>query len=192
MSSVVTTYLEMRDSAQLHAKHIDDTRFRVLEASARQWEFNRFLYALVGEAWNWRDKLSWTDERWKKYVESESLKTFVGYWDGSPAGYYELLLEDESVEITYFGLAPSFIGKGLGGALLTSAIKEAWRMNPRRIWVHTCTLDHPAALQNYLSRGMTVFRTETKEPNQALEPTTTAVTNRAGARFAPAAVVAHL
>ena len=176
MSPVITTYLEMCDPAQLCAKHPDDPRFRVLQVSTKQWEYNRFLYALIGKPWNWRDKLSWTDERWKTYVESESLSTFVGYWDGSPAGYYELMIEDDAVEIAYFGLAPAFIGKGLGGPLLTSALQQAWQLKPRRVRVHTCTLDHPAALRNYLSRGMTVYRTETQTSDHMPESTLTAIT----------------
>ena len=165
-STVVKTYLEMHDPGQLRPKRSTDSRFQVLEASAGQWEFNRFLYHWVGSDWSWTDKHSWSDERWMTYVRSESLRTFVGYRDGSPVGYFELLAEGGEVEIAYFGLTPSFIGKGLGGALLTSAIEEAWRLEPSRVWVHTCTLDHPAALPNYLSRGMLVFRTEAKVSDQ--------------------------
>lgn len=167
--SVVKTYLEMRDPGQLQPRRSTDARFQVLEASAKQWEFNRFLYHWVGSDWSWTDKLSWTDERWMSYVRSDALRTFVGYQDGSPVGYFELLAQGGEVEIAYFGLTPSFFGKGLGGVLLTCAIEEAWRLGPSRVWVHTCTLDHPAALPNYRSRGMTVFRTETKEAGGGAE-----------------------
>jgi GNAT superfamily N-acetyltransferase len=68
-------------------------------------------------------------------------------------------------------LLPEFIGRGLGGALLTSAIEEAWRMSPSitRVWVHTCTLDHPGALANYQSRGMVIYKreaAESRKPNR--------------------------
>jgi len=87
----------------------------------------------------------------------------VGYYDGSPAGYHELRQDDgDGVEIAYFGLLPAFIGRGFGGALLTHALDEAWRMEPTRVWVHTCTLDHPAALANYQARGMKIYRVETQ------------------------------
>jgi len=170
MTAITTTYLEMRERRQLRPKASGDPCFRVLEASARQWEFNRFLYVLVGEAWDWRDRLSWSNERWKMCVESDSMRTFVGYYEGSPAGYFELSCQGESVEIAYFGLAPRFIGKGLGGVLLTRALEEAWNSKPKRVWVHTCTLDHPAALKNYQSRGMVVFKTESKAPDPAPVP----------------------
>lgn len=160
MTAVVTTYLEMTDRAKLQAKVSTDPRFRVLEATVRQWRLNRFLYELVGEAWSWRDKLTWTEAQWKSYVEREKLRTFVATYGGALAGYFELLAEDLDVEIAYFGLAPEFIGRGFGGPLLSRAIEEAWSIGPRRVWVHTCTLDHPAALANYQARGMAVYRQE--------------------------------
>lgn len=158
---ITTIYLEMTDVAQLRPKTCADPRFRVLEATAKQWQFNRFLYEFVGADWAWRDKLSWTDEQWRSHIEDEKIQTFVAYYDGSVAGYFELSEQDHEVEIAYFGLAPSFVGKGLGGALLTQALEEAWRNKPNRVWVHTCTLDHPFALKNYEDRGMVVYKTET-------------------------------
>jgi GNAT superfamily N-acetyltransferase len=164
MPTVVTTYLEMRSPDELRPKRFLDERFWIGEAAIRQWQVNRFFYLTVGQAWGWNDKRFWTDEQWRAYAESERLRTFVGYWDGSPAGYYELLRHDDrSIEIAYFGLMPAFLGRGLGGALLTSALEEAWKTDPPRVWVHTCTLDHPAALANYEARGMKVYKTETHE-----------------------------
>lgn len=160
--SVITTYLEMRSRDQLHGKTSDDLRFRILEASIKQWQFNRFLYMLVGAPWAWHDKLSWSEAEWKSYAEADHLTTFVAYYDGSPAGYFELSHTHDEVEVAYFGLSPRFIGKGFGGALLTCAIEKAWSMAPKRVWVHTCNLDHPSALPNYLARGMTIYKTEAK------------------------------
>ena len=161
MAAITTIYLEMTDSAQLRPRPCDDPCFRVLEASVKQWRFNRFLYDLVGVDWAWTDKLSWSDEQWQSYVEDEHLRTFVAYHAGSPAGYFELSRNGREVEIAYFGLAPVFVGKGYGGALLARALEEAWRMEPDRVWVHTCSLDHPYAVANYQARGMVVYKTET-------------------------------
>ncbi len=160
MNTITTTYLEMTSVAQLHPKTCDDPRFRILEATVKQWRVNRFLYELVGSDWAWLDKLPWSDEQWRSYVEDERVRTFVAYYDGSVAGYFELAAREREVEIAYFGLAPSFIGRGFGGALLTRALEEAWEMNANRVWVHTCNLDHAAALNNYKDRGMVVYRTE--------------------------------
>jgi GNAT superfamily N-acetyltransferase len=160
--SVTTFYLQMLSPSEHREARCEDPRFQIMEAKVRQWPFNKFLYVLVGAQWAWRDKLSWTDAQWAAWAESEDLRTWVGYYDGSPAGYFELHRQPEAnVELAYFGLAPSFIGRGLGRALLSAAIDEAWKMSPRRIWVHTCTLDHPNALQNYQARGFSLYNTET-------------------------------
>ncbi len=159
---VTTTYLQMLSAGEHRPKAASDPRLRILEATVKQWPYNRFLYSLVGGSWQWRDKLEWTDRQWQDYAESDALSLFVAYYDGSPAGYFELQRQpQEQVELAYFGLAPPFIGRGLGGPLLSAAISEAWKMQPRRVWVHTCTLDHPSALKNYEARGFSVYKVET-------------------------------
>jgi GNAT superfamily N-acetyltransferase len=81
--------------------------------------------------------------------------------DGVTAGYFELRrCEDGSVEIAYFGLLQEFIGRGLGKYLLTRAVEQSWADDANRVWLHTCTLDDPAAMPNYLKRGFTPFKTE--------------------------------
>ena len=89
------------------------------------------------------------------------LQTWIGYVRETPAGYFELDEQRENgnkqVELAYFGLLPSFVGRGVGGALLTEAIRRAWALGPQRVWVHTCTLDHPAALPNYQKRGFRIY-----------------------------------
>ena len=162
--SLITTYLEMRSADQLRTKRAD-ARFEVREKTERDWRFNRDLYFRVGEQWDWIDKRLWTDNAWKEYAMAPKLRTFAGYYDGVLAGYYELRGDAEGgVEIAYFGLLPEFIGRGLGGALLTRAIEEAWSrrkgMAPTRVWVHTCNRDHPQALANYQARGMVVYKIE--------------------------------
>lgn len=163
-SSVVTTYLEMRSPEQLRPKRAS-ARFQVREQKELNWIFNRDLYFRVGEQWQWIDKRPWTDEQWQEYVSASDLRTLAAYYDNALAGYYELRPDTEGgVEIAYFGLLPEFIGSGLGGVLLTSAIEEAWSghggITPRRVWVHTCDRDHPRALANYQERGMIVYKIE--------------------------------
>ena len=162
MTEVTITYLQIGSLAELKRKAAADPRFEVREARVPQWQVNRFLYCFIGERWAWNDKRNWPDERWQAYVESADLRTFIGMIDGSIAGYYELHKKTENVEIAYFGLTPEFIGRGLGGALLTHAIEQAFAWDVERVWVHTCTLDHPAALRNYLARGMRVYSTTTE------------------------------
>src|SRR5215469_13323344 len=159
---LITTYLEIRLPNQLRPKRADG-RFQVREKTERDWRFNRDLYFCVGEQWDWIDKRSWTDDQWTEYAKATELRTFAGYHDDVLAGYYELRRDTaDGVEIEYFGLLPQFIGRGLGGALLTSAIEGAWHMepNPSRVWVHTCNRDHPQALANYRARGMVIYKVE--------------------------------
>lgn len=164
MPPVTTHYLEMRSPSALRAK-TEARGLRIEECKIKQFQFNRFLYHLVGEDWAWFDKHTWSDADWMAYVENDALRTWVAYCEGSPAGYYELQQQARGdVEIAYFGLAPRFIGRGFGGYLLSQAIACAWAWKgTRRVWVHTCTLDHPSALANYKARGLEVYKTETSD-----------------------------
>ncbi|MBJ7539842.1 GNAT family N-acetyltransferase [Marinomonas transparens] len=161
--AVTTYYLEMKSSDEL----IEKTESRglvVQEAKIDEFRFNRFLYQLIGEQWDWTDKLSLSDEEWKAYVESPNVRTWVAYYDGAVAGYFELnAKESGDTEIAYFGLAPNFIGKGFGGYLLSQAISNAWDISStKRVWVHTCSLDHASALSNYQARGLKMYKEETE------------------------------
>lgn len=162
MNHITTYYLEMKSPLALKSKK-DPGGLDTRECEIKQFEFNRFLYQLVGTAWQWLDKLSWTEEQWRDYAENDNLRTWVAYFRGSPAGYFELQQQaGGDVEIAYFGLAPKFIGQGFGSYLLSHAIESAWAWaGTERVWVHTCTLDHPSALQNYEARGMKIYRIET-------------------------------
>jgi GNAT superfamily N-acetyltransferase len=125
-------------------------------------EAYRALYEAVGRAWHWRDRLAWSDERLGSYLARPTVDVWVLRVGGETAGYFELARHDDgSVEIAYFGLVGRFIGRGLGGFLLTRAVEEAWRLGASRVWLHTCTLDAPSALPNYRKRGFREVRTET-------------------------------
>lgn len=152
-------YLEMLSKDALNPKE-GPKGLVIAECKVKQYQYNAFLYRLVGGDWEWIDKLPWTDSQWKSYVEQDNLRTWVAYEEGSIAGYYELLRQPGgNVEIIYFGITGPFIGKGLGGYLLTHAIRSAWAWEgTRRVWVHTCTKDHPGALSNYKARGMTLYK----------------------------------
>jgi GNAT superfamily N-acetyltransferase len=162
MKTVVrTTYLEMRSSTALIPSPAAPGDVHLMRAGIPSPELSRFLYTAVGGAWHWRDRLPWTWARWMEWLARPGLETWVLYQTGTPAGYYELEAQaGGSVEIASFGLLPGFTGRGLGGYLLTQAVLRAWVMRPEvhRVWLHTCTLDHPAALANYRARGFRVFK----------------------------------
>lgn len=161
MSEVVTYYLEMNTINELNPK-TESRGLDVIEAEIKNYRLNRFLYQYVGEPWEWTDKLAHTDEKWKIYSESPMVSTHVAFYRGAIAGYYELQnTSSGDVEVAYFGLAEDFIGKGFGGYLLTCAIKSAWSLpDAKRVWLHTCSLDHPSAIHNYKARGFKVYKEE--------------------------------
>src|ERR1041384_1435494 len=117
----------MIDPAQLRP-----ARRALLEVQLQRAEIpcpalNRFLYTAVGGDWYWLDRLGWSYEQWHMYLERTEIETWVADVAGTPAGYYELEMQaGGNVEIVYFGLLPQFIGRGLGGALLTAAVERAW------------------------------------------------------------------
>ena len=125
----------------------------------------RHCYRTVGEAYHWHDRRDWSDDRIRAHLAQPDITLHVATRDGALAGWYELrrVPEDGSVEIAYFGLAPDAIGRGLGKHLLSVAVRDAWAMNPIRVWLHSCTLDHPHALPNYEKRGFVRYKTEEYE-----------------------------
>jgi GNAT superfamily N-acetyltransferase len=157
---VIRTYLEMRARPEVGlAVPPEGAHVERLERCPP--ELYRQLYAEVGRQWSWFDRLWWTDAELEEHLGRAEVSIRVLHLNGAPGGYYELVAHpDRSVEIGYFGLMPHAIGRGLGRWLLGEAVREAWSTTPVRIWLHTCTLDHPAALPNYLKAGFTVTGTE--------------------------------
>jgi len=158
-----TTYLEITSMDQWIRRNRASLGLDIRECQVKQPRLNRFLYEYVGGDWRWVDRLAWPARRWHAYATSEDLRTFVACQGGSVAGYYELRRQQGGdVEIGIFGLTPEFIGQGYGGPLLDSAIENAFAWGARRVWVHTCTDDHPTALDNYLKSGFRIFNVEEK------------------------------
>jgi ribosomal protein S18 acetylase RimI-like enzyme len=160
--AVIRTYLGMESPDQLTGRAPVPPGF-VVRQERGDPDLYRQLYAGVGRDYHWRDRLTWSDERLRAHLESPGIEIWVLREGSSPLGFFELARQDDgSVEIAYFGLMPDGIGRGLGRALLTSAADAAWNLDPvpPRVWLHTCTLDHPSALSNYLARGFRVTRTE--------------------------------
>tara|TARA_B110000305_G_C19016257_1_gene437236 strand:- start:100 stop:603 length:504 start_codon:yes stop_codon:yes gene_type:complete len=129
----------------------------------KDFQLNKFFYKKIGKNCQWIDRLVWTDFDWSKYISDVKLSTHILKEKDEIAGYFELLYNQNSKEseIAYFGILEEYFGKKLGGYLLSEAIKVSFALGSQRIWVHTCSLDHKNALNNYLSRGMKIFRSET-------------------------------
>ena len=126
------------------------------------FQLNKFFYKNIGKNHHWIDRLVWTEKQWINYVSDKNVKTYVLKNEKDLAGYFELILHQEKneVEIAYLGLLKEYQNKKLGSYLLTAAIKNSFLNNPKRVWVHTCSLDHKNALSNYVARGMKIFKKE--------------------------------
>jgi GNAT superfamily N-acetyltransferase len=136
---------------------------RVERADIPSPELSRFLYTAVGADWYWLSRLGWDYARWMAYLDRPAVETLVLYVAGTPAGYVELEVQpDDNVEVASFGLLPRFIGQGLGRYLLTAGVASAWDQGAHRVWVHTCSLDGPHALGNYLARGFSEYDKRTE------------------------------
>jgi GNAT superfamily N-acetyltransferase len=159
---VERTYLKLGHPDDLKSAGVASDLVRVDKVVECAPSFFRFLYTEVGRYYHWVDRLTWTDKQIASHLARKAISVWVMYYAGAAAGYFELERhDDDSTEIAYFGLLPEFIGRGLGKYLLTKAATEAWFGSPTYVWLHTCTLDDPAALPNYLNRGFIPFRQET-------------------------------
>lgn len=158
---ITRTYLEMRAPVELLAARNPDPLIKIAEQPDCSIELFRFLYREVGRNYFWTDRLPWTDGEIKTYLQQPEVSLWLMTYDDDVAGYFELKKEaGGSTEVAYFGLMPQFIGRGLGKHLLTCAVEQAWADGAKRVWLHTCTDDDPAALPNYLKRGFKQFKTE--------------------------------
>lgn len=172
---VTITYLEMLDRVEPEAA-TGNRRLEVRRAWIPNPAFNRFLYAAVGADWLWYSRLPWTSEQWREHIDRRGYETWVGYLDGSPAGYFELdaTAVDRGIEIMNLGLLPGFIGRGVGQELLEACLERAWAIGGvTRVHLNTCTLDHPRALPNYLAAGFKPYRVDETiavVPEEPLEP----------------------
>jgi GNAT superfamily N-acetyltransferase len=159
---VTRTYLQLSHPGDLKPGKSAGERVRIDRVVDCPASFFRFLYTEVGRYYHWVDRLVWTDEQIRLHIARDEVSLWVMYYSGAPAGYFELERHgDGSTEIAYFGLFSEFLGRGLGKHLLSEAAIQAWSSEPTRVWLHTCTLDGPAALPNYLKRGFTPFKQET-------------------------------
>ena len=160
---VKRNYLEINSIQDLIevVKPTNDYSLNLLEPT--NFQLNKFFYKNIGKKHKWIDRLVWTEAQWIDYVSNKNVKTFVFKFKNDLAGFFELIShgEKKEVEIAYFGLLEEFQNKKLGSYLLFQAIQKSFNGGIDRVWVHTCSLDHKNALNNYIARGMKIFKTET-------------------------------
>ena len=164
MSEEVTrNYLEINSLKDLKEVREPSSDYSLILIEPDNFQLNKFFYKNIGKNHHWVDRLVWSDQQWIKYVSDKKVKTYILKNNNDLAGFFEIILHSDKneVEIAYLGLLEEYLNKNLGSFLLTTAIKKSFLEKPRRVWVHTCTLDHKNALRNYIARGMKIFKTET-------------------------------
>ena len=163
METIIRNYLEIKSLNQLSEIKKSDDNYSLNQIIPNDFQLNKFFYKQIGKNYQWVDRLIWTDKNWIEYVSSPNLFTFVLKNNDDIAGFFELMYHKDKLEteIAYFGLLKEYFGKKLGGYMLSEVIKKSFSYNVKRVWAHTCSLDHKNALKNYLSRGMKIYNTET-------------------------------
>ena len=160
---VERNYLEINFLEDLKDTSDFDEKYSVNLVDPVDFQLNKFFYKNIGKNHHWVDRLVWTEKQWINYISNKNVKTYILKISNDLAGYFELNLHSEKneVEIAYLGLLEEYQNKKLGSYLLSNAIKNSFLNKPKRVWVHTCSLDHKNALNNYIARGMKIFKTET-------------------------------
>jgi GNAT superfamily N-acetyltransferase len=156
-------YLEINSINDLNKVVKPDGDYSLNLLQPNNFQLNKFFYKNIGKKHKWIDRLAWTENQWIDYVSNKNVETYVFKFQADLAGFFELISHSEKkeVEIAYFGLLEEFQNKNLGSYLLSQAIQKSFKENVNRVWVHTCSLDHKNALNNYIARGMKIFKTET-------------------------------
>ena len=160
---ILRKYLEITSLEDLREIKKPSESYSVNLVNPKDFQLNKFFYKNIGKNYNWIDRLIWTDLNWTNYVFDKKHSTYILKENKEIAGYFELIFNDDTkeAEIAYFGILEEYFGKKLGGYLLSESIKISFNKCAKRLCVHTCSLDHKNALNNYLSRGMKIFKSET-------------------------------
>jgi len=162
IEKISRTYLEIKSLNDLNEVERPTGDYSINLVNPIDFQLNKFFYKQIGQKYFWKDRLEWSDKTWTEYVSNEKLSTYVLKNNEEIVGYFELIFHKTKAEaeIAYFGILEDYFGKKLGGYLLSQAIKKSFQLNIKRVWLHTCSLDHKNALKNYLSRGMAIFKSE--------------------------------
>ena len=160
---VKRNYLEINSLKDLKEIKEISKEYSLELLNPTNFQLNKFFYKNVGKKHQWVDRLVWSQTQWVDYVSSKNVNTYIFKYKKDLAGFFELIshIENKETEIAYFGLLKEYQNKKLGSYLLSEAIKISFTDNTKRVWLHTCSLDHENALNNYIARGMRVFKSET-------------------------------
>tara|TARA_B100000401_G_scaffold434530_1_gene374806 strand:- start:89 stop:595 length:507 start_codon:yes stop_codon:yes gene_type:complete len=155
-------YLEINSLQNLKIVDSPNQKLLLEKVDPPNIEINKFFYKNIGKNHRWIDRLVWDNLKWTSYLNNKNVHTYVLKLDKEFVGYFEVISDQStnSSEIAYFGILDNYIEKKFGGFMLSEAIKKCFELYSKRVWVHTCTLDHKNALKNYINRGMKIFKEE--------------------------------
>ncbi len=156
-------YLEINSPEEINISDNPQSSCKIEKKNPPDFQINKFFYKQIGKSYRWIDRLIWSDTQWMNYTNNSNLETYIMSENEELIGFFELLFhpETKNCEVAYFGILDQYIGKKYGSYLLSEALKLGFRNNTKKVWLHTCSLDHKHALKNYLGRGMKVFKSET-------------------------------
>ena len=159
---VKRNYLEINTLQDLKEGNKASRHYSLNLINPINFQLNKFFYKNIGKKHKWEDRLAWSEEKWINYVSNKNIQTYILKHKDDLVGFFELIYHPEKNEreIAYLGILEEYQNKKLGSYLLSEAIKKSFQNNVKRVWVHTCSLDHKNALKNYVSRGMKIFKTE--------------------------------
>ena len=159
---VKRNYLEITSIHDLKENKKIYKDFTITLLNPVDFQLNKFFYKNIGKNYKWVDRLVWSETKWIDYVSNKNVKTFILKNKNDLAGFFESIfhIEKNEIEIAYFGVLEEYQNKKLGSYLLSEAIKKSFKNNIKRVWLHTCSTDHKNALNNYIARGMKIFKSE--------------------------------
>ena len=162
-TNIKRNYLEINSIQNLSEVFKPSNNLNITLIKKPNFQLNKFFYKEIGKKHRWVDRLVWSDKNWNDYLNTAGISTFILKYDKDLVGFFEQIYHKNNfeTEIAFFGILEEYIGKKLGSYLLSEAIKKSFEFGSKRVWVHTCSLDHKNALSNYISRGMQIYKTET-------------------------------
>ena len=156
-------YLEINSLKDLVRTDCPNKNLVLEKVNPPEIELNKFFYKNIGKNYKWNDRRVWDNLKWSSYLENKNVHTYILKLNEDLVGYFELIQNPNvnNSEIAYFGILNDYMGKKYGSYMLSEAIKKCFELKSKKVWLHTCTLDHKHALTNYLNRGMKIFKEET-------------------------------
>jgi GNAT superfamily N-acetyltransferase len=154
--AAIATYLEMHAPPEPRPAPAHPGMFALIGGDIPRY---RALYKAIGEPWLWFSRARLSDMRLRAILDDPRVEAFAFHAEGRDLGLIELDFRIAGqCELSFLGLVPEAIGRGLGRVLIQEAIRRAFARPIERLWLHTCTLDHPAALPFYMAAGLRPYR----------------------------------